>query len=50
MGTIVGCYGGNRILSDVNNKPYDYDKIMISDSIATCAGAMLCTSTVSASV
>ena len=46
MGTIVGCCGGNRILSDENNKPYNYDKIMISDSVATCAGAMLGTSTV----
>ena len=46
MGTIVGCCGGNRILSDENDKPYNYDKIMISDSIATCAGAMLGTSTV----
>ncbi|MBR5119820.1 MAG: NCS2 family permease [Clostridia bacterium] len=46
MGTIVCCCGGNRILSDENNKPYNYDKIMISDSIATCAGAVLGTSTV----
>ncbi|MBQ8441026.1 MAG: NCS2 family permease [Clostridia bacterium] len=46
MGTIVGCCGGNRILSDENNKPHNYDKIMISDSVATCAGAMLGTSTV----
>ncbi len=46
MGTIVGCCGGNRILSDENNKPHNYGKIMISDSIATCAGAMLGTSTV----
>ena len=46
MGTIVGCCGGNRILSDENNKPYNYDKIMISDSIATCTGAVLGTSTV----
>ena len=46
MGTIVGCCGGNRILSDENNKPYNYDKIMLSDSIATCAGAALGTSTV----
>ena len=46
MGTIVGCCGGNRVLSDENNKPYNYDKIMISDSIATCSGAMLGTSTV----
>ncbi len=46
MGTIVGCCGGNRILSDENDKPYNYDKIMISDAVATCAGAMLGTSTV----
>ena len=46
MGTIVGCCGGNRILSDENNKPHNYDKIMISDAIATCTGAMLGTSTV----
>lgn len=46
MGTIVGCCGGNRILSDENNKPYNYGKIMICDSVATCAGAMLGTSTV----
>ena len=46
MGTIVGCCGGNRILSDENNKPYNYGKIMIADSVATCAGAMLGTSTV----
>lgn len=46
MGTIVGCCGGNRILSDENNKPYNYSKIMISDAIATCSGAMLGTSTV----
>lgn len=46
MGTIVGCCGGNRVLSDENNKPHNYDKIMISDAIATCTGAMLGTSTV----
>ncbi len=46
MGTIVGCCGGNRLLSDENDKPHNYDKIMISDSVATCAGAMLGTSTV----
>ena len=46
MGTIVGCCGGNRILSDENNKPRNYGKIMISDAVATCAGAMLGTSTV----
>ena len=46
MGTIVGCCGGNRILSDENNKPHNYGKIMISDAVATCAGATLGTSTV----
>jgi len=46
MGTIVGCCGGNRILSDENDKPHNYGKIMMSDAIATCAGAMLGTSTV----
>ena len=46
MGTIVGCCGGNRVLSDENNKPYNYDKIMVCDSVATCTGAMLGTSTV----
>lgn len=46
MGTIVGCCGGNRLLSDENNKPHNYGKIMIADSIATCTGAMVGTSTV----
>ncbi len=46
MGTIVGCCGGNRLLSDEDNKPYNYGKIMLSDAVATCAGAMLGTSTV----
>ena len=46
MGTIVGCCGGNRILSDENNKPHNYGKIMMADAIATCAGAALGTSTV----
>lgn len=46
MGTIVGCCGGNRILSDENDKPHNYGKIMMSDAIATCTGAMLGTSTV----
>lgn len=46
MGTIVGCCGGNRILSDENGKPYNYGKIMLADSVATCTGAMLGTSTV----
>lgn len=46
MGTIVGCCGGNEILSDENGKPHNYGRIMLSDSIATCAGAMIGTSTV----
>ncbi len=46
MGTIVGCCGGNRVLSDENDKPHNYGQIMMSDAIATCAGAMLGTSTV----
>ena len=46
MGTIVGCCGGNRILSDENDKPHNYSKIMLSDAIATGAGAMIGTSTV----
>lgn len=46
MGTIVGCCGGNRILSDENDKPHNYGKIMLSDSIATCTGAVFGTSTV----
>ncbi len=46
MGTIVGCCGGNRVLSDENDKPHNYGKIMMSDAVATCAGAALGTSTV----
>jgi AGZA family xanthine/uracil permease-like MFS transporter len=46
MGTIVGCCSGNRVLSDENDKPHNYGKIMMSDSIATCAGAAVGTSTV----
>ena len=46
MGTIVGCCSGNRVLSDENNKPRNYSRIMYSDAIATVAGAMLGTSTV----
>ena len=46
LGTIVGCCGGNRVLSDENNKPHNYGKIMLSDAVATCAGAALGTSTV----
>ena len=46
MGTIVGCCGGNRILSDENDKPHNYGKIMLCDAVATCTGALTGTSTV----
>lgn len=46
MGTIVGCCSGNRVLSDENDKPHNYGKIMMSDAVATCAGAALGTSIV----
>ena len=45
MGTVVGC-ATNAGLVDENGKPLNYDKIMMSDSIATCTGAILGTSTV----
>ena len=46
MGTIVGCCSGNRALSDENNKPHNYGRIMLCDAIATCSGALIGTSTV----
>lgn len=45
MGTVVGC-ATNAGLVDKNGKPHNYNKIMISDSIATVTGALLGTSTV----
>ena len=45
MGTVVGCCVPVG-LADENGKPNNYNKIMLSDSVATCAGAMLGTSTV----
>lgn len=45
MGTVVGC-ATNAGLVDEDGKPLNYGKIMASDSIATVAGAMLGTSTV----
>lgn len=45
MGTVVGCTT-NAGLVDENGKPLKYDKIMLSDSIGTCAGAVFGTSTV----
>lgn len=45
MGTCVGCCANANLL-DEGGKPLNYSKIMYSDSIATCVGAMLGTSTV----
>lgn len=45
MGTCVGCCSAAGLL-DENGAPLNYNKIMYADSIATCAGALLGTSTV----
>lgn len=45
MGTAVGCCANANLL-DENGMPLNYNKIMISDSVATCTGAILGTSTV----
>ena len=45
MGTVVGCCTAADLL-DADGVPQNYNKIMLSDSIATCAGAVLGTSTV----
>lgn len=45
MGTVVGCCQTAKLMDD-NGMPHNYNKIMLSDSIATCAGAILGTSTV----
>ena len=45
MGTVVGCASAAGLM-DENGKPYRYDGIMLSDSVATCAGAVFGTSTV----
>ena len=45
MGTVVGCCSSANLM-DENNKPLNYSKIMYSDSIATCVGAVCGTSTV----
>lgn len=45
MGTVVGC-ATNAGLIDKDGKPLNYNKIMISDSVATVAGALIGTSTV----
>ena len=45
MGTVLGCCTKANLL-DENGKPINFTKTMLSDSIATCAGALLGTSTV----
>jgi AGZA family xanthine/uracil permease-like MFS transporter len=45
MGTVVGCCAPVGLV-DENGKPINYNGIMKSDSIATCAGALFGTSTV----
>lgn len=45
MGTVLGCCTKAGLL-DEKGKPVNFTKTMLSDSIATCAGAMLGTSTV----
>ncbi len=45
MGTVVGCCTPVGLV-DEDGIPKNYNKIMLSDSIATCAGALLGTSTV----
>lgn len=45
MGTVVGCCVPVG-LADEKGKPLNYNQIMLSDSIATCTGAIFGTSTV----
>lgn len=45
MGTVVGCTT-NAGLLDENGKPLNYNKVMISDSVATACGSIFGTSTV----
>lgn len=45
MGTCVGCCSAAGLM-DENGVPLNYDKIMYADSIATCTGAIMGTSTV----
>ena len=45
MGTVVGCCAPVGLV-DKKGKPLNYNKIMMSDSIATCAGSLFGTSTV----
>lgn len=45
MGTVVGC-ATNAGLLDEDGKPQNYNKIMVSDSVATVVGSIFGTSTV----
>ncbi len=45
MGTVLGCCSKANLL-DENGKPIRFNRVMMSDSIATCTGAILGTSTV----
>ncbi len=45
MGTCVGCCSAAGLM-DENGTPINYNKIMLSDSVATCTGAIFGTSTV----
>ena len=45
MGTVVGCASAAGLV-DENGKPENYEGIMVADSVATCAGAVFGTSTV----
>lgn len=45
MGTAVGCASAAGLV-DEEGKPLNYEGIMLSDSVATCAGAVFGTSTV----
>lgn len=49
MGTVMGCCSNGdagKVLLDENGKPVRFNRIMLSDAVATCAGAALGTSTV----
>ena len=45
MGTCVGCCSAAGLMTE-DGVPLNYDRIMIADSVATCSGAFLGTSTV----
>ena len=45
MGTCVGCCQAAGLMTE-DGVPVNYNKIMLADSVATCTGAMLGTSTV----